>query len=237
MLKQKAKLVAFWVYIAEMALVAAAFYASFKFRNVYFSESYKPLVSFQRYLWLLFIILPLWSLLFYYFGLYESQRTKPFWKEIWKIAKISFWGTLLLMATVFAVKADFISRLFIVFFGWTSFLFLFSERLILRVSIRSARKKGYNYRNIIVVGTGRRARELAEVVNQNKQWGLKVIGFVSDQSESKMEKIGRSLILGTVSELPSMLQKYVVDELIFAVSRKRLEELEEIFLLCEEQGI
>ena len=237
MLKEKAKLVAFWVYVTETILVVSSVYVAFIFRNIYFSEDYGRLAPFDRYLWLIYIIVPLWSFLFYYFGLYESQRTKSFKSEIWKIAKISFWGTLLLMAVVFAFKADLISRLFIIFFGGISFLFLFVERLILRKALRYLRKKGYNYRNIVIVGTGRRARDLAEVIYQNKHWGLRLIGFISDQSETKRESIGKSPILGTVADLPQMLQSHVIDELIFAISRKRLEDLEEIFLLCEEQGI
>lgn len=237
MLKEKAKLVAFWVYLTEMSLVVSSFYAAFVFRNVYFSEKYGPLAPFESYLWLVYTIFPLWSFLFYYFSLYESQRTKPFWKEMWKIAKVSFSGTLFLMGIVFAFKADYISRLFITLFGGISFLFLVVERRILRTMARLLRKRGYNYRNILVVGTGRRARELAEVVVQNKHWGLNLIGFIVDHTENKIETILKSPVLGTVAELPQLLHKYVVDELIFAVSRKRLENLEEIFLLCEEQGI
>lgn len=237
MLKQKAKLVAFSVYLTEIVLLLSGFYTAFIVRDFYFSETYGHLISFQRHLWLIYIIFPLWSALFYYFRLYESQRTKSFWREAWTIAKVSFWGTSLLMAVVFAFKADYISRLFIISFGVISFLFLFFERLFLRTMLRSARKKGYNYRNILVVGTGRRARELAEVLSQNKHWGLRLIGFVSDNPEAKLEKVGKSPVLGHVSELPQMLQRHIVDELIFAVSRKRLEELEELFLLCEEQGI
>jgi len=237
MLKEKAKLVAFWVYLTEMSLVVSSFYAAFVFRNVYFSEKYGPLAPFESYLWLVYTIFPLWSFLFYYFSLYESQRTKPFWKEMWTIAKVSFSGTLFLMGIVFAFKADYISRLFITLFGGISFLFLVVERRILRTMARLLRKRGYNYRNILVVGTGRRARELAEVVVQNKHWGLNLIGFIVDHTENKIETILKSPVLGTVAELPQLLHKYVVDELIFAVSRKRLENLEEIFLLCEEQGI
>jgi len=237
MLKEKAKLVAFWVYLTEISLVLISFYVAFKLRDLYLSEEYGPLAPFQRYFSLIFIVLPVWSFLFYYFGLYESQRTKSFRNETWKIAKISFWGTLLLMAGVFSLKADFISRLFILIFGATSFLFLFLERLILRKTLRYFRKKGYNYRNIVIVGTGRRARDLAEVIYKNKQWGLRLVGFVSDQSETRVESIGKSPVLGTVADLPQMLQDDVIDELIFAISRKRLEDLEEIFLLCEEQGV
>lgn len=237
MLKQKANLAAFSLYLVEIIILGLAFYASFIIRDFYFSDNFGRLIPFKQYLWLIEIILPVWSAFLSYFKLYESQRTKSFWKEAWKIAKVSFWGTLLLMAIVFSFKADYISRFFVVLFGCISFFFLFIERLVLRMMLRSARKKGYNFRNILVVGTGRRAREIAEVLSKNKHWGLKLIGFVSDNSETKLEKLGKSPILGHIIDLPQMLQRHVVDELIFAVSRKKLEELEEIFLLCEEQGI
>ncbi len=237
MLKQKAKFVAFAVYLTEIVLLLLAFFIAYWFRHLYFLEKYGPLNSFSHYIWLVYTILPLWSFLFYYFSLYESQRTKTFWKEAWKLAKISFCGTLLLMAIVFVAKADYISRFFVILFGCLSFLFIFIERLILRTFLRAARKRGYNFRNILVIGTGRRAREVAEIIGKNKQWGLKLIGFVSDNPDMKIERVGKAPILGHVADLPSMLQRVVVDELIFAVSRKRLEELEEIFLICEEQGI
>ncbi|MDC4203428.1 MAG: sugar transferase [Candidatus Manganitrophus sp.] len=237
MLKQKAKFVAFAVYLTEIVLLLLAFLSAYWFRHLYLLEKYGPLNPFSNYLWLVNVILPLWSVLFYYFNLYESQRTKTFWKEAWKLTQISFCGTLLLMAIVFVAKADYISRFFIVLFGCLSFFFIFVERLILRTFLRAARKRGYNFRNILVVGTGRRAREVAEIISKNKQWGLKLIGFVSDNPEMKIGRVGKAPILGNIGDLPSMLQNNVVDELIFAVSRKRLEELEEIFLLCEEQGI
>jgi exopolysaccharide biosynthesis polyprenyl glycosylphosphotransferase len=237
MLRQKANLVAFSVYLTEIILLIGAFFTAFWVRDAYFSGTYAPLPPIERYLWLIYIILPLWSFLFYYFGLYESERTRPLWKETWKLVKVSFWGTLLLMVAVFAFKADLISRLFVAMFGLTAFLFLFVERLALRTVIRSARKKGYNFRNIIIVGTGRRARELAQVIAEQKHWGLKLAGFVSDRPENRIETLVGAPVLGRVAELPQMLQRYVIDELIFAVSRKRLEELEDLFLLCEEQGV
>ncbi len=237
MLKQKAKLVSLFLFLTELALLVGSFLIAYRFRDLYFSDKYEHLFPLQQYVWLIYIILPIWSFLFYYFDLYESQRTKPFWKEVWKLVKVSCWGTLLLMAVVFAGKADYISRLFIIFFGLISFILLFLDRLVLRLMIRSARRRGYNYRNIILVGTGRRARELAKVIVGHKQWGFRLIGFVSDQADSRVGQVMGYPVLGVVTDLREMLGRYVIDELVFAVSRKRLEELEEIFLLCEEQGI
>jgi exopolysaccharide biosynthesis polyprenyl glycosylphosphotransferase len=40
-----------------------------------------------------------------------------------------------------------------------------------------------------------------------------------------------------LSELPSILRLYVVDEIIFAVDSGTLAQLEEVFLLCDQEGV
>ena len=40
-----------------------------------------------------------------------------------------------------------------------------------------------------------------------------------------------------LSELPDLLKQHVIDEIIFAVDSRRLAELEEVFLLCDEEGV
>ncbi len=40
-----------------------------------------------------------------------------------------------------------------------------------------------------------------------------------------------------VGDLPAILRRHVVDEIIFAVGSESLAELEEVFLLCDEEGV
>jgi hypothetical protein len=40
-----------------------------------------------------------------------------------------------------------------------------------------------------------------------------------------------------LTKLPELLRNNVIDEIIFAVDSRRLAELEEVFLLCDEEGI
>src|SRR5207245_8552896 len=40
-----------------------------------------------------------------------------------------------------------------------------------------------------------------------------------------------------VADLPAILREHVVDEVIFAVGSESLAELEEVFLLCDEEGV
>jgi exopolysaccharide biosynthesis polyprenyl glycosylphosphotransferase len=237
MLRQRVKLVAFSVYILDLISIFLAFFLTYWIRNTFFSTQYSSLAPIQDYLWLLTFVVPLWSFLLYYFGLYESYRTKPLWVEPWRILKVTFWGTLLVGTFIFVFKLHYISRLFMVLFAVFAFLLLAVERRIIRSIARQVRKKGLNFKNIIIVGTGRRAREIAKVLEENKNWGFKLIGIVCDNGNDHLPKVGTYPVIGNIKQMPEILHSQVVDEVIFAVSRKKLEETEEIFLMCEELGI
>ena len=40
-----------------------------------------------------------------------------------------------------------------------------------------------------------------------------------------------------LDDLSALLDRHVIDEIIFAVGSERLAELEEVFLLCDEEGV
>lgn len=237
MLRQRAKLVAFSLYLSDLILIVTSFLSAYWARDAFLSVQYGRLFPLPDYLWLLLLILPLWSFLLYYFGLYESYRTKPLWAEPWAILKIVFWGTLLVGTSIFVFKLHYVSRLFILMFGVLTFVLLSTERLTIRAAAKQVRRKGLNFRNIIIVGTGRRAREIAKILEEHRHWGLKLMGIVCDTGNTDLPKTGTYPLIGHLDQMPEILQHQVVDEVIFAVSRKKLEEMEEIFLLCEELGI
>jgi len=237
MLKQRAKMVAWGVSFADLLSVTVAFYTALFVREISFVDRVGPLLHSDQYLGLLAFAVPLWIGLLWIFGLYASQRTRSFDVEAGRIAVSSACGTLVLMAGVFAAKAEFVSRIVVVLFGTATVPILIVERLLLRLVARAARRRGYNFRNIVVVGTGGRAREIAGRIAQNPQWGMRIAGYVSDHPDLRMAEINGAPVLGNIEALPHLLQTTVIDELIFAVSRKKLEAMEDLFLLCETQGI
>ncbi|HET6465842.1 MAG TPA: sugar transferase [Nitrospiria bacterium] len=237
MLRQRAKLVAASVYLGDLILIVIAFFLAYWVRDAFFSDSYGKLVEVDRYLWLLLFIVPTWSFLLYYFRLYRSFRTKKLWTEPLALLKVVLAGTLLLGAAIFVFKQHDLSRLFVVLFGGTAFVFLSVGRIALRVIAKKARWNELNTRNVLLVGTGRRAREIAKVLEDNKDWGFKLLGLISDTGDGEPAKAGGYPVIGHVNQISEILQHQVVDEVIFAVSRKKLEELETIFLMCEELGV
>ncbi|HLI83660.1 MAG TPA: sugar transferase [Bryobacteraceae bacterium] len=102
---------------------------------------------------------------------------------------------------------------------------------------------------VMVVGTGQRAVRLAEALERSVEYGIRLRGFlcehrlVSQGTISQVGPSGTGLALATrypvkpIAELPALLRQHVIDEIIFAVESDRLSDLEEYFLLCDEEGV
>ncbi|MDX1644675.1 MAG: sugar transferase, partial [Thermoanaerobaculia bacterium] len=133
-----------------------------------------------------------------------------------------------------ALVYDHISRLLVVLFAGLAALFLVGETLVLRLAARQVRRRGYNYRQVVIAGTGEAAAEIADTIRDHPDWGLKVLGFVSFGPASEVE-VGP--ILGSADELPRLAEQQVVDEVIFTTERRRFDDLEDLVLQLEELGV
>lgn len=237
MLRQRAKLVSFTVYIVDVAIATSSFFLAYWLRKLPFFSDYGAVAPVSEYYQLALLVPPAWSVLLYYFNLYTSFRTTPYRVLLWKVLKVSAAGVMVMGAFVFIFKLTYISRIFMGIFGLTSLLLLALEKLALKTAANTLRSKGYNFKNILIIGTGRRAREFARVAEEHKHWGLRIIGFITDRPNLKNKSIAGYKVVGDVSEVKDIINNEVVDEIVFAVSRKRLDEFEELFLLCEDLGI
>ncbi len=237
MLRRRARILALSLWGADLVVLAAAFLLAYWLRGTPLFAGEGALPPLPKYGWLLLAIVPVWSCLLAYFGLYGSYRTKPLWAEPAALAKVALWATLLTGTVTFALKMTFVSRLFIGVFGVLAFVLLSACRVTLRTFVRRVRRSGYNSRNVLVVGSGPRATEIARIIDDHRHWGLRVVGTVTDSESVPPPPWGAIPQLGHVRQLPDILKQQVVDEVIFAVSRRQLEELEDVFLFCEELGI
>ncbi len=237
MLRQRARLITVTVFLLDLGLTTVAFYVAYAIREQFFSQSFGPLAPLPEVQWLLALILPTWSVLLYWMELYETQRTRSFWAGAWRITKAVAFGTLIVGAIVFVSKtAAEISRLFIVLFAANNLLLLMVRLIAMRFAAHYIRTRGYNYRNILVVGTGRSAREIARQIEAHRHWGLLVAGFIAHDHEPSPE-VDQKEILGTLADLPHLLTHAVIDEVIFTVTSQQVATLEESLLLCEEHGV
>lgn len=129
---------------------------------------------------------------------------------------------------------DLISRMLILLSGVLATLLLLAQTLVVRGMAHFIRRRGYNFRQVVIAGTGPAALEIAESIDSHRYWGLRVLGFVSiDGSPSP----SATPILGSQEDLPRLAEERVIDQVVFAAARQRFDDLEDLVLQLEELGI
>ena len=245
MLKQKARLIARVVYLVDLALTSLAFFAAFFIRDLVLpriapAQFPTGLFPLAEYLKIYPLVLIMWSVLLFTYHSYHSHRTVPVSREALTIFRVVFVGNVLLATLAYLLPLRQLSRSWFVLFAVLSAIFLVMEKIAVRVIARWVRLKGLNYRTILIVGTGRRAIDVARVIYDHKYWGYKILGFVAD-GHHLSNGWARYRVYGTVPELRRLLEQghfpEPVDEIVFAVTRKKLDEMKQMFILCEELGI
>src|SRR5437016_7635255 len=216
MLKQKARFIARVVYLVDLGLTSAAFFAAFYLRNVVaplvaphqFPTGLFPL---PEYLKVYPIILIIWSVLLFAYHSYHSHRTVPVTREALTVLRVVVVGNVILATLAYLLPLRQLSRAWFILFGLFSALFLVIEKVALRILARYVRSKGLNYRTLLIVGTGRRATDLAAMIEAHKYWGYKLLGFVSD-GHHLSNGWAPYRIYGTVPDLRRILENGHTDE-------------------------
>ncbi len=192
---------------------------------------YDQLSPFTHYLLLLVIILPIWSLLLMALGAYKRITRISLSHQFWLLLQLEAIGGMALGAILFVARLQ-SSRSLLLCFLALNLLLLWLVRVALRFKIKYQIEEGRLFRSILIVGSGAESRWLEQRINGYKDWGLRVLGFISTDSEV------RGRVLGRLEDLPKIIGQNIVDEIIFIASKlEDLERFEEIFPLCEEQGM
>ena len=93
----------------------------------------------------------------------------------------------------------------------------------------------------MVVGLGDAALSLGRQLEEaGASHGVRLRGFFADFPEAPStpdRTLRNNYPVHAITELPGLLRSHVIDEIIFAIDSRRLAELEEVMLLCEEEGV
>jgi exopolysaccharide biosynthesis polyprenyl glycosylphosphotransferase len=249
MLKERARILAVAIFSLDLLLVTAAFLCAYGLRDAVlpqvapatFPSRLRALVD---YLPLLPLALAIWGGLLLSSGRYRSHRTVPLLDEAWAIVRVCMSGAILFTLALYLSRwderllgDDRISRFWSLLFAAFSCVFLLTEKLGLRLTSRYVRAHGFNYRTVLIVGTSDAALRIADSIHGHRFWGYRILGFIRNENAWEESWPAYYPILGEIEDLPRIVESHVVDDVIFAVHRRELDRLEDLFLSLQEQGI
>ncbi len=132
-----------------------------------------------------------------------------------------------------------VGREFFLAFGILALVLVLGFRVALRVFLEYARKQGFNFRRIVVVGANERSRRLLELIQSHLQYGYHVVGFVDDDpGRRKVFEPHHVEYLGNCEQLDKMLLSDVIDEVYICLPvRSHYETIRRIAFQCEGVGL
>jgi exopolysaccharide biosynthesis polyprenyl glycosylphosphotransferase len=223
--------------MSDVLLTAIAFEAAYQTRAWLPLERYFEIHTANKALLLGFSLL-VWVAVGYWLGVYErldSAHPLVILRDTTKQCALSLVAVILFQ---FALRLD-LSRVFLGLFalyGW-ALLILFRWKLGKVVGLIRREFAAPHY--VIVVGLGDRARKLGRVIERSSDYGFRLLAFLSESQESAPAalQLNTAYPVRSIAELPQILSEHVVDEILFAVESDRLAALEDVFLLCDEEGV
>jgi exopolysaccharide biosynthesis polyprenyl glycosylphosphotransferase len=137
-----------------------------------------------------------------------------------------------------------LSRSFVALFAGYAWVLLCLFRLNGGRFVRMMRREFGAAHYVMVVGLGEAAQKLGRQLEDSAAYGVRLTGFLAESNGDapgnslprEMELDGKYPVR-SLAELPDLLKQHIIDEIIFAVDSRRLAELEEVFLLCDEEGV
>ena len=125
---------------------------------------------------------------------------------------------------------------------WMLFLFLcvgltYASRELVRLVMQRRFRAGIGLKRVLVAGTGKLARHVADKVLEHGEYGYQIAGFVDDSAGS--DTIGyRGLpVLGQVSEAAELIQREQIDQLYVALPLEEHAKMLELIEVANREGI
>ena len=169
-------------------------------------------------------------------GLYYSYRTVRGRDLAVGIAKSFVQGTVVLGTAIYLSQAE-VERSLLICFSLTSFVALLGGRLLVHAALAQVRQRGWNYNSILVLGTGRAARELVRGLRRNAHWGIRVFGYLGTDPSERGLRIEGSEVLATLDDFEGVLASNAIDEVAIALPEISADALGELIAICEREGV
>ena len=169
------------------------------------------------------------SFFFMTLGFYRTTRTR---KLLWKLWIIFLGTTVTILVATFLLYLfrlqEFSRGVLFLFYGGTVVI-LSGKYTLMRLALREMRKRGYNIKHEVVIGTGQLAQHYAEDVKTEQDMGLNILGYVGPRNIMKP--------LGGYENLDQILSGTGVDEVIIALEPEEYGKIREMIAACDKNGV
>ena len=160
-----------------------------------------------------------WVVIALWLEIYEKLDTGHFRVILRDTFRQCAYGMLWLVVFEYVLRLE-LSRPFLLLFSAYAWVLLLLFRLTVGRVAGVLRREFVAPHHVMIAGTGERAIRLAKALEESAEYDVRLRGFLSEGPNP-----------------PSEIALRAIDEIIFSVASDTLAGLEDVFLLCDEEGV
>jgi len=238
MLREQAKLVVRLHRLLDVLIAAGAFVSAYFIKLYYLPQGLRGLTTAPNYYIVLLLVIIIWYPVFSIYGVYQSYRTQKLSRIYWNTFKASSCGILVLVLAMYAFKITDVSRIMLGIFYGLNMAFLWTSKTIVYQVLKRFRSRGYNFRNVLIAGSGRGAEDIIDAIGDRLGAGYRIVGCLErNENQIGMNVKNGVKVINTYNALERLLMEEVVDELIFATSLNNVPDVRKHIDLAEKMGV
>ena len=168
--------------------------------------------------------------------MYQRRRPISHFDEFFKIIAFTTFTTLLTVAVLeLSIRPDYHRWLLLYATLFTIALLMLLRTVHAQIQWQ-AQARGVGDDRVLIIGAGEIGQMIYRKVLQSPKLGYQVMGFI-DHEKSTRTTVADAPVLGTMFDIPRIIDKYVIDEVIIGLPESSHQELVNIISLCEREKV
>ena len=155
-----------------------------------------------------------------------------------KIVSNVFWficfHAMIFIVLIMMMKLENVSRLYFVGLYSVLFIVLICWRLCIRFALKNYRKRGFNFKNIIIIGAGKNGISLYNEMKSDVGYGYRIMGFFED---NPVNIPSDSVCLGPVDKAKEYITNNPIDEVYCTLPESAERKIVDLMNFCESNMI
>jgi len=237
MLKQRSEFFQSLMMLNDLFFLSVAWWLAYliRFETDFFPDPEPYFAPHYITAWL--IILIVWTVVFYWLDFYRPRRMSSQRSEILEVFKGSSLAMLVFLGLLFLLRGIVVSRIVVIVFGLSSFIFLNISHVTFREGLRFLRRRGYNLRHVLLIGTPLQIDQLKQKLLTYRQFGLSIAGIYLTEPAAVGMTLAPGEYLRDTTELRGLVKSGTIDQVFVTLPLDQAGKLAEIQQWLDDEPI
>jgi FlaA1/EpsC-like NDP-sugar epimerase len=217
--------------LLDILIGGVAYYFAFvlRFSSLTFSK------DFEIFLKTLPFVVVMKVIIFHFLGLHKGIWRYASIQDLIDILKATTLTTLSVIFVIFTLsRGEGYPRSVLIIDWFLTVALLGGMRFVARIKTETAKSPLSQRTRVLIVGAGDAGTMILKEIKSNPQTGYNPIGFIDDNAAKQGRTIQGVAILGAYDDIPQIVYKYGVQEIIIAIPSASGKQLRKIVNQCKK---